>query len=219
MNGVHDMGGMHGLGPIAPEADEPIFHAAWERRALALTLAAGAWGRWTLDASRHQRELIPGPDYLRMSYYEKWIAGLVELLVKSGLVTRDEAETGRPGAGSARATPPLTAARVPEVLARGSPTTRDTARRPRFSEGDRVRARNINPEGHTRLPRYARGHAGVISRHHGAHVFPDANAHGLGEQAQPLYQVRFEAAELWGDPPPGRGAVYLDLWEDYLEPA
>jgi nitrile hydratase len=219
MNGVHDTGGMHGLGSIEPEPDEPLFHQPWEARALALTLAAGAWGRWTLDASRHQRERIPGPDYLRMSYYEKWIAALEALLEQSGLATPEELASGQPAAGAAKANPPLTAARVPAALAGGGPTLREGAREPRFGVGDQVRARNIHPVGHTRLPRYARGHLGVISRGHGAHVFPDANAHGQGEQPQPLYQVRFEAAELWGAAAKGPDAVHIDLWEDYLEPA
>jgi nitrile hydratase len=213
------MGGMHGLGPIAPEADEPLFHAPWESRALALTLAAAGWGRWTIDRSRHQRESIFGPDYLAFGYYEKWITALIELMVQEGLVTREEVASGRPTPGAPRLDPPLTAARVPDVLARGGPTERQSARVPQFEVGARVRTRNINPSGHTRLPRYARGHLGEISRRHGAHVFPDANAHGQGEQPQPLYQVRFDAAELWGEGASFRGSVYLDLWEDYLEPA
>jgi nitrile hydratase len=219
MNGVHDMGGMHGLGSIDPEPDEPIFHERWEARALALTLAAGAWGRWNIDVSRHERERIPGPDDLRMSYYEKWITGLEGLLLKTGLVSEAELASGQPDAGAAKASPPLTADRVAPSLAQGGPVDRNIPTPPRFAVGDAVRARNLNPTGHTRLPRYVRGHAGVISRRHGAHVFPDANAHGLGEQPQPLYQVRFEAAELWGADARGRGAVYLDLWESYLEPA
>jgi nitrile hydratase len=219
MNGVHDMGGMHGLGPIAPDPDEPLFHEPWEARALALTLAAGAWGRWTLDASRHRRELIPGPDYLRMSYYEKWIAGLTGLLLDSGLISEAELAAGTPDPSVPKASPPLTAARVPVVFAAGGPTSRAIDRQPRFALGASVRARNMHPIGHTRLPRYVRGHAGVITALHGGHVFPDANAHGNGEQPQPLYQVRFEASELWGPDAPGRGAVYLDLWEDYLDDA
>ena len=219
MNGVHDMAGMHGLGPIAPEMNEPVFHAPWEGRALALTLAVGAWGRWTLDASRHARELIPGTDYLRMSYYEKWITGLEALMVETGLVSPAEIETGRASPGAPKATPPLTANRVAATLARGGSTSRAVAAAPRFAQGAAVRARNLNPVGHTRLPRYVRRRRGVITRGHGAHVFPDANAHGLGEQPQHLYQVRFEASELWGDAAAERSAVYLDLWEDYLEPA
>ena len=219
MNGVHDMGGMHGLGPVAPEAGEPVFHAPWESRVLALTLAAGAWGRWNIDASRHQRELILGPDYLRMSYYEKWLEGLIELMARTGLVTRAEIASGRPDAGAPRATPPLTADRVPGVLARGGPVTRDVDAPRRFVIGDAVRARNVNPVGHTRLPRYARGRLGVVERDHGVHVFPDANAHGLGERPARLYGVRFSAQELWGEAAGGPGGVHLDLWDAYLEPA
>lgn len=219
MNGVHDMGGMHGLGPIAPEADEPIFHEPWEARALALTLAAGAWGRWTLDASRFARESIPGPQYLAMSYYEKWIAGSRSMMVKHGLVTPEELASGRPAPGVAKASPPLKADMVAGVMARGGSTERTIEAAPRFSVGEAVRARNINPTGHTRLPRYVRGHVGEVVRHHGAHVFPDTNAHAQGEQPQHLYQVRFSARELWGEDAPARDAVFLDLWEPYLEPA
>ena len=218
MNGVHDMGGMHGLGPIAPDPNEPLFHEPWEARALALTLAAGAWGRWNIDKSRHVRESIPGPDYLRMSYYEKWITALEALLVDGGLISTDELAAGCAAPGSAAANPPLTAGRVPETLARGGPTLRASDRKAGFAIGDAVRTRNINPPTHTRLPRYARDKVGVITALHGAHVFPDANAHGGGEQPQPLYQVRIESAELWGSGF-GRGAVYLDLFEDYLDHA
>ena len=219
MNGVHDMGGMHGLGPVAPDPNEPLFHEPWEARALALTLASGAWGRWNIDTSRHARERIPGPEYLRMSYYEKWITALEALLTGAGLVTPDELAAGRPGEGAASASPPLTADRVAESLAKGGPSSRSPTQAPSFEVGDGVRARNINPVGHTRLPRYARGRVGVITHDHGTHVFPDTNAHGGGEQPQPLYQVRFEAAELWGPDADGRSAVYLDLWESYLERA
>ncbi len=216
MNGVHDMGGMHGFGAVAPEAGEPVFHERWEARALALTLSAGAWGRWTLDASRFARERIPPADYLRMSYYEKWIAGLATLLVEARLVTREEIANGRAAAGAAKSAPPLTADRVPASLAHGGPTVRTVSVEPNYSPGMTVRARNIHPMGHTRLPRYARGKVGTVTRHHGAHVFPDSNAHGLGEQSQHLYQVRFEGRELWGEA--NNSAVYIDLWESYLEP-
>jgi nitrile hydratase beta subunit len=219
VNGVHDMGGMHGLGPIVAEVDEPVFHARWEARTLALTLAMGAWGAWNLDASRHTRELIPGPDYLRMSYYEKWYAGLVELMVTAGLVTREEVQSGRPAAGTVKATPRLAAGRVAGALRRGGPSTRPGGPAASFGEGARVRARTMNPTGHTRLPRYARGKVGVVERDRGTHVFPDTNAHGLGESPQHLYSVRFSARELWGDGAGANDAVYLDLWDDHLEPA
>jgi nitrile hydratase len=219
MNGVHDMGGMHGLGPIAPEADEPVFHHRWEGRALALTLAVAAWGRWNIDASRYQRELIFGPDYLRMSYYEKWITGLVQLMLSSGLVTPAEIESGRPSPGAARFVPRLTGDSVPAALASGAPSSRDIAEPARFRPGDAVRARILNPTGHTRLPRYVRGRLGRIEKDRGGHVFPDSNARFQGEAPQRLYQVRFAARELWGETAGARDGVYLDLWDSYLDPA
>ena len=154
-----------------------------------------------------------------MSYYEKWITALESLMIKAELVSADELSAGRPAPDAVKASPPLTADGVGPVMARGGPTDRRTDTPAKFGVGDIVRARNINPAGHTRLPRYARGHLGTVIRAHGAHVFPDANAHGLGECPQPLYQVRFEADELWGPNADRRSRVYLDLWEDYLEPA
>jgi nitrile hydratase len=216
VNGVHDMGGMHGLGPIAPEADEPVFHADWEARVLALSLTTGA-GRWNIDAGRHAIERIPGPEYLRMSYYEKWFRRIQVLAVERGLLTPRELETGK--AEGERTTPTLSADRVAAVLASGGPTTREVAVEPGFGVGDAVRARNLNPEGHTRLPRYARGKRGTIERLHGAHVLPDSNAHFRGEDPRHLYTVKFAATELWGEAAPARDAVYIDLWEPYLEPA
>jgi len=219
MNGVHDMGGMHGLGPIVREDNEPVFHAAWEGRTHAMASATGAWRKWNIDASRHQRELIPGPDYLRMSYYEKWYAGLVALLLKHGLVSAAELASGQPAPGTAKATPPLLGDKVESVLRRGSFYRREVNAAPSFKLGDKVRARNIHPTGHTRLPRYARGKTGEIVRDHGVHVFPDANAHFQGEQPQHLYSVRFAARELWGQAASPRDAVYIDLWDSHLERA
>lgn len=217
MNGAHDMGGMHGLGPVAPETDPPVFHYAWEARVHALTMASPT--RANIDAGRHQRELIPGPDYLRMSYYEKWLTGLCALLLKSGLLTEDELTSGRARADSAKATPLLAAAAVPAVLTRTGSYEREVATSPRFAAGDPVRALNLNPTGHTRLPRYVRGRPGIVERCHGAHVLPDSNAHALGETPQYLYLVRFEARELWGPDASPVDNVRLDLWEGYLEPA
>ena len=213
------MGGMHGMGPVEYEKDEPVFHAPWEARAYALTRAMGAWGKWNLDASRHERELIPAGDYLRMSYYEKWIAGLIELLVKTGLATRVEVESGKSARGAAKAVPALTAAQVPLMTRRGGAYRRDVEVTPSFQVGQAVRARNLHLTGHTRLPRYARGKMGVVERDHGVFVFPDTNAHFLGEKPQHVYSVRFAARELWGQQAAPRDAVYLDMWDDYLEPA
>ena len=219
MNGVHDMGGMQDMGPVRPEKNEPVFHEPWEGRVFALNQALGAWRKWNIDASRHQRELIPPADYLRMSYYEKWLTALTELLVNRGLVTRAEIESGKPDAGSPKSIPPVTAETVPALLAQGKPVRRDVPVPARFKAGQRVRARNINPTGHTRLPRYARGKIGTVERDHGVFVFPDTNAHFLGEKPQHLYSVRFAARELWGDEAAPRDAVYVNLWDDHLEPA
>jgi nitrile hydratase len=217
MNGVHDMGGMQGLGPIQPERDEPVFHAYWESRVFAMVRAMGAWRKWNIDASRYQRELIPAADYLRMSYYEKWLAGLVELMVNKGLVTREELERGHPSPGTLKAQPPLTADKVPTLTTKGAPADRPGSTTPLFQAGDPIRTRNINPESHTRLPRYARAKHGTIDRVHGVFVFPDTNASFQGENPQHLYSVRFTARELWGEQAGTRDAVHIDLWESYLE--
>jgi nitrile hydratase beta subunit len=217
VNGVHDMGGMHGLGPIDPDPNEPLFLADWERRVLALNLASPS--RWNIDASRHQRESIPGPTYLRMTYYEKWFRALTELLAVHGILSPREIETGQPDPGTPPGTPRLTADRVAAVLRHGGPATREVDVKPAYQPGDRVRARNINPTGHTRLPRYVKGHEGVVVMSHGNHVFPDTNAHFQGENAHPLYNVRFEARELWGEDASARDAIHVDLWERYLERA
>jgi nitrile hydratase subunit beta len=218
MNGVHDMGGMHGMGPVTPEANEPVFHEPWEGRVLALNRATAALGKWNIDASRHSIERIRPADYLRMSYYEKWLAGLVTRLEESGLVTPAELQSGRPAPGATKATPPLKAYQVAALVAERGRFERPVNTPPRFAVGQRVRAKKINPTGHTRLPRYARGNIGVVDRIHGAHVFPDSNAHFRGENPQPLYSVRFAARERWGEAAPPRDAVYIDLWEEYLEP-
>jgi nitrile hydratase subunit beta len=218
MNGVHDMGGMHGMGPIAPEPNEPVFHEPWEGRVFALNRAAAALGKWNIDAARHSRERIPAAEYLRMSYYEKWLAGLIMLLEETGLVGAAELASGTPAPGTVKARPPLTAEQVPALVAERGWFERPVNTPPRFAVGEIVRAKKINPTGHTRLPRYARGNVGMIDRIHGAHVFPDSNAHFHGENPQHLYSVRFSARELWGEAAAARDAVYIDLWEDYLEP-
>ena len=219
MNGVHDMGGMHGMGPIEREKNEPVFHARWEGRVFALNRAVGAWGKWNLDASRHQKELIPAADYLRMSYFEKFLVGMTELLVNRGLVTRVEVEKGKPARGSKKAIPSFTADKVPAFVANGVPASRNTPADPTFKVGQRVRARNINPASHTRMPRYSRGKLGTIARDHGVFVFPDTNAHFLGEKPQHVYSVRFAARELWGEQAKPQDAIYVNLWDDHLEPA
>jgi nitrile hydratase len=216
VNGVHDMGGMHGLGRVVPEPDEPVFHHCWEARVHAMTLASPTRGN--IDAGRHQRELIPGPEYLAMSYYEKWLRSLTELLLKHGAVTADELASGRAAPGP-KASPRVPVDAVEGYLTAPFSYAREIAAPAAFAPGDQVRARNLNPTGHTRLPRYVRGRTGVVERLHGAHVFPDTNARGGGEDPRPLYSVRFAATELWGAAANPRDSVRLDLWEPYLERA
>jgi nitrile hydratase len=217
MNGVHDMGGQQGMGPVQYEKDEPVFHASWEGRIYALNRAMRAWRKWSLDADRHALETMSPLDYLRMSYYERWVSRLEAQLVTYGIATRQELQSGKPAPGSTRATPMLTLATESRWLSRGIPSSHDPAVRPLFKVGQRVRARNINPTGHTRLPRYARGKAGVIVRDHGVYAFPDTNAHFQGEKRQHVYSVRFTARELWGDAASQRDSVHIDMWDDYLE--
>jgi len=217
MNGVHDMGGMQGFGPVQPDKNEPVFHARWEGRVYAMTRALGAWGKWNLDASRHSKEVIPPAEYLRMSYYEKWLTSLTEIAISRGLITRAEVERGKPAKGFVKAKPPLTADKVAVVEGRGADARRSVPAVPQFLAGQSVRTRNMHPLGHTRLPWYARGKRGTIDRDHGVFVFPDTNSRFLGEKPQHVYSVRFAARELWGDQASPRDAVYIDLWEDYLE--
>ena len=217
MNGVHDMGGFMNFGPVVPERDEPAFHAPWERRAFALTLAMGATGRWNLDQSRDARERMAPAEYLASSYYRIWFGGLERLIRERALVTREEIADGRVRVPPLRDVRVLAAADVASALARGAPTQRVTTRRPRFELGDAVRTREMNPPTHTRLPRYCRGKRGEIVRIHGAHVYPDANVHGRDEDPQWLYTVRFDGAELWGRDTTAN-AVHVDCWEPYLEP-
>jgi nitrile hydratase len=195
-----------------------VFHERWEGRVFGLARSMSAWGKWNIDASRFQREQIPPAEYLRMSYYEIWLTGLIELLVAKGFVTREEVARGHPGPGTKPVQPALTPDKVASLVTRGSPADRVSQAVPRFQVGQSVRARNINPRGHTRLPRYARAKQGIIDRVHGVFVFPDTNALFQGEKPQPLYSVRFTARELWGPEAAASDTVYIDLWEDYLEP-
>jgi nitrile hydratase len=219
MNGAQDMGGMHGFGPIDPEPNEPVFHAAWEKRAFALTLAMGAPGGWNIDMSRAARESLPPGEYLAKSYYEIWIAGLEKLMTARGLVAPEEIDAGTPLAPPKPVPRVLSRADVIAVLHRGGPTERDAPAPARFKAGDRVRAKNFHPQTHTRLPRYVRGHVGTIELVHGAHVFPDTNALGQGEQPQWLYTVSFVGTDLWGPAADPTVRVSVDAWESYLEPA
>ena len=217
MNGPQDMGGQAGFGPIAPELDEPWFHEPWERRAFALFLAMRMTGSWNIDISRHARERLPAMQYWSSSYYENWIAGLVTVMTDAGLVSPDEISSGRASTPAKPVTRVANAAMIPAILQKGGPTNRTSDLKAGFRIGSKIRTRNINTEGHTRLPRYARGKAGEIIAVHGTHVLPDSSAHRLGDNPQWLYTVRFTAKELWGHN--NTDSVMLDLWEPYLESA
>jgi nitrile hydratase subunit beta len=219
MNGVHDMGGMQGMGPISYEQDEPVFHATWEGRVHALTQALRAFRKWNIDVDRHTLELLPPDDYLRMSYYERWLARLEQHVVRFGLVTADELASGRASADSASSKPALTLARSTKWVDRGIASSADPSIPATFAVGNPVRTRNLHPVGHTRLPFYARWKRGIVRRDHGVYIFPDTNAHFRGERRQHVYSVQFAARELWGDDASPRDSVFLDLWDDYLERA
>lgn len=224
---VHDMGG-NGIRARLPlsQSECAVFKEPWHARALAVTLAAGALGEWNLDSSRHARELLLPSDYLEMSYYERWLAALANLLVEHNLVTEDElAEPDGCGQREDLDSRCLQSANVDKLLSSGGPTLRRCDSPFRFEIGDIVETRNpaenaFRSGGHTRLPAYAQGRKGRIETVHGAHVLPDANAHFLGERPEPLYSVRFSADELWG--PRAEAAedeVMIDLWESYLSSA
>ena len=221
MNGAHDLGGMEGFGPIhaEPESEEAVFHTPWEGRVYGLNRAVGFIGLWNIDMSRFSRERQHPADYLRHGYYENWLVGLETLLVEAGVVTAEELKTGKAAlpAPSAIRYRALRAEQVGKVPLRVTDYARDIDAPPRFRPGDRVRAINRHPAGHTREPRYVRGHAGTVREHYGAQVFPDLSAQGIDE-GRHLYSVRFESAELWGESTNAGSAVYVDLWEDYLEP-
>jgi len=213
MNGVHDMGGMDGFGPVVREPNEPVFHADWERHVLAL--ASALMWQINADETRHAIERIPPARYLASSYYERWLAAAETLLVERGVVTREEL--------LAKQDASIDPAQIANgVTARGPAPVKEkpgaTPPRARYAKGARVRARNLNPVGHTRLPRYVRGKAGVVARDWGVFVFPDTNAHHAGTKPQHCYSVAFAARELWGKSASSRDRVYIDLWEDYLEP-
>ncbi len=212
-----DLGGQPGHGAVVPEPEGELWHAPWEPRAMALTVAMGATGAWNIDMSRAARETLP--DYARLSYYQIWIAGLERLLMQRALVQADELAQARALHPALPLPRRLTADILPAVLARGAPTARTTAAPPRYAVGDAVRTTTAPPPHHTRLPGYLRGRRGVVCALHGGHVFADMHALGLGEHPAQLYTVAFEGRELWGDEPGAQGlVVHFDAWEPYLEP-
>jgi nitrile hydratase len=226
MDGVHDMGGMHGFGPIPYEENEPVFHEPWEGRVYGLGAASKQPISPSLDASRHALEQLPPAVYLGSSYYERWLYRMERRLIELGRISQEELDQ-RTAFYREHPDAPVPQHSDPAIVERAltrytrlrERLDRPDGEQPHFAVGDAVRTKNIHPRGHTRLPRYSRGKHGVIARVYGSHDFPDTNAHGLGTQPHGLYSVCFEARELWGADAEGRGCVYLDLWERYLEPA
>jgi nitrile hydratase len=217
VNGIHDMGGMHGLGEIGHSRDASAFHEPWEVRVVALATALAAFGKWR--GLRPEVERIPAADYLRLGYHERWLRALIERLVQSGLVTRAEIARGAADAGSARATPALPGADARAAALARPRTELDAPVPARFRVGDRVRGVNLNTPTHTRMPRYTRGRVGVVERDRGVFALPDREVYFLDPKPQHVYLVRFEARELWGPSAPERDTLLIDLWEDYVEPA
>ena len=218
MNGVHDMGGMDGFGKVEVEPNEPPFHESWEGRVLAMQRAMGYAGAWHIDDGRFAQETLPPQAYLAASYYWRWALGMQKNLLERGFVTQDEIEAGRalrPGKPLPRK---LTADVVQAGMTRGS-FFRQQQGPARFKPGDRVRTRNINPQTHTRLPRYARGKLGTVELIHGCHAFPDSVATDRGDDPQWLYTVVFDAREIWGADADPTLTISIDAFEPYLEPA
>jgi len=217
MNGPHDLGGQMGFGPVAPEPHEPLFHEPSQRRAMGMTVAVGALGRWTLDESRRTRESHHPAEYYTLGYFGVMVSATERLLKRHGLVADDELAEGRPLTEPAGPVRVLKAEDVAQVLARGGPCDRPVSTPARFAVGQAVRARNIHPVHHTRLPRYVGGKVGTIEAVRGGFVFPDGNAHGKGENPEWLYTVAFAGTELWGDDSDPTLSVTVDAWESYLD--
>jgi nitrile hydratase subunit beta len=218
-NTIHDMGGMHGFGPVRPEENEPPFHDEWEGRVLAMQRAMGAAGLWTIDGGRASLETLPPVEYLRSSYYRRWFLGLEQRLLKHGLIAEDEIAAGHSLRRGVALNRTLTLGDVQK------PPTRGNFERPgrapaKFKAGDSVRTRLLNPTTHTRLPRYARGKTGTVEAVRGCHVYPDTAALSpANEEPEWLYTVVFEGRELWGDAAEPGLAVSIEAFEPYLEPA
>jgi nitrile hydratase len=217
VNGIHDLGGMHGFGAIEAERGEPPFHEAWEGRAGGLLEVMTFPAGFTVDRFRYLRETLRPDLYLTQTYYEQWIYIAEQALLEAGMISAKDMAGGKSEAP--KRSDAIRADAVWGFLHDRTHSGRDLDAAPRFAVGRTVRARTMQPVGHTRLPRYARSKTGSIVRHHGAHVLPDSSAHGKGDQPQHLYTVRFSARELWGDGANPRDSVHLDLWESYLEPA
>jgi nitrile hydratase subunit beta len=224
MNGVHDMGGMHGFGPMQREDNEPVFHELWEGRVYGIARAVRSLEPFGPGGFRFAIESLTPAQYLASSYYERWLLALEKALVQKGILTEEELEARtqlfreNPDTNVPRREAPELAERIMQMVYASQPLNRDIGVEPRYAVGGAVKARNINPSGHTRLPRYVRGKRGIIARFYGVHDFPDVLPDGSTGPPQPIYSVRFEARELWGEDAESNQSLYIDMWESYLEP-
>lgn len=216
MDGVHDMGGMDGFGKVEPEKDEPVFHAPWEGRVLAMQRAMGYAGAWHIDHARFAQERLPPLTYLGVSYYQRWALAMEKNLTERGFATAAELEAGH-AQGPGKALPRKLTLDLVAGLSRSS-FYRQQQGSQRFQPGDRVRTKNIHPATHTRLPRYARGKLGTVERCHGCHMYPDSVAINRGDDPQWLYTVVFDGHELWGPDSDPTLKISIDAFEPYLEP-
>ncbi|WP_413729963.1 nitrile hydratase subunit beta [Sodalis sp. RH22] len=225
MNGIHDMGGLHGFGPVKVEADEPVFHSEWESRVFCITQLIDTLGIWNLDEHRHEIELMRPADYLDAGYYGRWLFAMERLLHCKGIVFNDELENRiaeywadvrhySQSAARQRNWPLPASAEV-----RWGAWRKEATVTPRYQLDQQVKVRNIHPAGHTRVANYIRGKEGIIVNvHEQAWVFPDTRAHYLGEKLQPVYSVKFCAKTLWGPQAEADVFNHVDLSEDHLEP-
>ena len=203
MDGLQDLGGMQGFGPMPAHEDERPFHASWEPVSYAVALLAAEKGLWTFDAGRHAIERMPARQYLGMSYFERVLAGMTTLAIESGAVTREDLEARAGGA-------------IPVAAPMGAG---EAARRdhPGFEIGARVRVRDHHTSGHTRAPRYIQGREGTVMRVAPKARFPGEAGHRQEAFHEPTYHVRFQATDLWGDAEPG-ASVVVDVYQSYLVP-
>lgn len=228
MNGIHDLGGMHGFGAMNPEPDEPVFHEPWEARAFALNFVSAASGYRNVDEFRHARERMEPVAYLGTGYYEHVLEAMERLLIEKGIISRERLEARSAEVAQGVPLPDTNAPHdrfpaapletIRERIRLGASTRRSDDAAPRFKPGQEVRVLNLHPPGHTRMPRYVRGRHGTIDRDHGVFVFPDSNALHQGARPQHVYAVVFKAREVWGREAPAGDSVVVDLWDDYLEP-
>jgi nitrile hydratase len=218
MDGIHDLGGKQGFGPVDTEEEEEAFHTPWEARLYGIVRAMKQPPDWSIDRFRYTRECIEPVDYLTRPYFDQWLQTYAALMVGSGLASVEELASGRSRSGAANLGPPMAPDAVAVAKKKAARFDRPGDAPAKFTAGDRVRTGEHGSSGHTRLPGYLRGRAGIILRCHGNHVLPDANVQGI-EKAEALYTVAFAAAELWPDAENRLDQIFADLWESYLGPA